>query len=72
MEQSKDLEIIDNNPLNVTHETLKIYSSLKQCMANNEELRQTLVDATDTIDKQSEYIVQLLGELNECRASKSN
>ena len=50
MEPCKDLATIDK-PLTVNHETLKIYSALKSCMVNNEELRAALLDAVDTINK---------------------
>lgn len=39
------------SPLTVNHETLKIYSALRQCMQNNQELRKALIEATDTIEK---------------------
>lgn len=52
MEPSKAAEIIANlRPRTVDHENTKLYSMLKQCMANNEELRQALVEAAETIDK---------------------
>jgi hypothetical protein len=58
---SQDLETIAK-PLTVNHETSKLYSALRQCMKNNAELRDALLEATETI--------QLLTEkLNE---SKSN
>lgn len=53
-----DLETIDNlRPLSVGHENSKLYSMLKQCMTNNEELRQALVDAAETIDKLTEKLI---------------
>ena len=54
----QDLETIDNlRPLSVGHENSKLYSMLKQCMTNNEELRQALVDAAETIDKLTEKLI---------------
>jgi len=44
-------------PLTVSHENSKLYAMLKQCMSNNEELRQALVDAAETIDKLTEKLV---------------
>jgi len=44
-------------PLTVSHENSKLYAMLKQCMTNNEELRQALVDAAETIDKLTEKLV---------------
>jgi len=53
-----DLATIDNlRPLSVSHENSKLYAMLKQCMSNNEELRQALVDAAETIDKLTEKLV---------------
>jgi hypothetical protein len=46
-----DLSYQDLKPLTVNHDTLKIYSALRQCMQNNQELRKALVEATDTIQK---------------------
>lgn len=61
MEPLQDLETVDR-PLTVNHETLKIYSALRQCMKNNQELREALVEATNTI----QTLVKALDE------SKSN
>ena len=52
-------EIIVEFPRTVTNENLKIYSSLKQCMLNNAELRMALVEAAETIEKQTALIEQL-------------
>lgn len=50
MEPSQDLETIANTaPLTVNHETSKLYSALRQCMQNNQELRKALVEAAETI-----------------------
>lgn len=60
MEQSKDQATLDElRPMSVTNENLKIYASLKQCMRNNEELRQALVTAAETITRQTELIEHL-------------
>lgn len=65
MEQSLDQETVANlRPLSVTNENSKIYAALKQCMANNEELRQALVEAAETIDKQTNMIEHLHECLN--------
>ena len=49
MELSKEMATI-GNPLTVNHENSKLYSMLKQCMANNAELHQSLLEAAETID----------------------
>lgn len=41
----------DNKPKLLTHENFKVYSALKSCMANNEELRQALLDAAQMIER---------------------
>lgn len=65
MVQSKDqATLAELKPLSVTNENLKIYASLKQCMANNEELRQALVEAAETITKQTALIEHLYECLN--------
>lgn len=58
MEQSKDLETIveDCKPLTCNHETTKMYSALKQCMANNELLRNALNEAAETIQLLTEKL----------------
>jgi hypothetical protein len=61
MEHSKAMETIAKHPVLVTHESIMLYSSLKQCMANNEELRQTLIDAALIIQQ----LTQKLQEKNE-------
>lgn len=53
--QSKALETIDK-PLTVNHETSKLYSALRQCMQNNQELRDALLDAAETIEKLTEKL----------------
>lgn len=53
--QSKALETIDK-PLTVNHETSKLYSALRQCMQNNQELRDALLDAAETIEKLTEAL----------------
>lgn len=53
--QSKALETIDR-PLTVNHETSKLYSALRQCMQNNQELRDALLDAAETIEKLTEKL----------------
>jgi hypothetical protein len=45
----KDQETPVNPPLTVNHETSKLYSALRQCMENNKQLREALVQATETI-----------------------
>ena len=57
---SKDQETIVERPLTVNHETLKIYSALKQCMENNKQLREALVSATETI----QILTEKLNETN--------
>ena len=47
-----------DKPLVVTHENSMLYASLKQCMKNNEELRQALVDAAETIDKLTQKLLE--------------
>lgn len=64
MENSKDRETIAEFPRSVTNENLKIYASLRQCMANNEELRKALVDAAETIERQTAMIEHLHECLN--------
>ena len=49
MAQFKEAEITVKPPLTVNHETSQIYSALKQCMENNKQLREALVQATETI-----------------------
>ena len=53
---SKDQEIIVKPPLTVNHETTQIYSALRQCMKNNQELRKALVEATETIQQLTEAL----------------
>lgn len=53
---SKDQEIIVKPPLTVNHETSQIYSALRQCMQNNQELRKALVEATETIQQLTEQL----------------
>ena len=55
MEPLQDLETLAK-PLTVNHETLKIYSALRQCMQNNQELRKALVEATETIQQLKEQL----------------
>ena len=43
-------------PLTVNHETTQIYSALRQCMQNNQELRKSLVEATETIQQLKEQL----------------
>lgn len=43
-------------PLTVNHETSKLYSALRQCMQNNQELRDALLDAAETIEKLTEKL----------------
>ena len=45
-------------PLDVTHQNSLLYASLKQCMKNNEELRQALVEAAETIDKLTAKLIE--------------
>lgn len=49
MELSKEMATI-GKPLTVNHENSKLYSMLKQCMANNAELHLSLLEAAETID----------------------
>lgn len=51
MEPLKGQEILaECAPLTWNHETSKIYSALKQCMANNAMLRNALTEAAETIE----------------------
>ena len=57
MELSQDL-VTAVKPMTVNHENTKLYAMLKQCMQNNEELRQEiaqlqmeLITAAETISK---------------------
>ena len=52
---SLDQETIEA-PLTVNHETSKLYSALRQCMQNNQELRNALVEATETIQQLTEAL----------------
>lgn len=45
----REAEIPVKPPLTVNHETSQIYSALRQCMKNNQELRKALIEATETI-----------------------
>ena len=56
MEPLQDLEINVKPPLTVNHETSQIYSALRQCMKNNQELRKALVEATETIQQLKEQL----------------
>lgn len=56
MEQFKEVEIVVKPPLTVNHETSQIYSALRQCMQNNQELRKALVIATETIQQLKEQL----------------
>lgn len=58
MAQSKDQAITAEPPLTITHESSKLYSALRQCMQNNQELRDALLEAAQTIEL-------LTGKLNE-------
>ncbi len=49
-------EALVKPPLTVNHETSQIYSALRQCMQNNQELRKALVEATETIQKLTEAL----------------
>jgi DnaJ-domain-containing protein 1 len=65
MEPLQDQEIIADSiraealvkpPLTINHETSQIYSALRQCMKNNQELRKALVEATETIQQLKEQL----------------
>lgn len=60
MEQSKGQEIIVEAPLTINHETSKLYGALRQCMSNNAELREALLEAAQTI----ELLTEKLNETN--------
>jgi len=63
MEPCKDqATIAELRPLSVTHENSKLYSMLKQCMTNNAELHNSLLDATETIY----LLTKALEAKNEC------
>lgn len=47
-----------DTPKLITHENSKIYAALKQCMLNNEELRQALVDAAQMIEQLTQKLVE--------------
>lgn len=54
---SQDLETIANQPpLTVNHETSKLFGALRQCMQNNAELRDALMDAAKTIELLTEKL----------------
>jgi site-specific recombinase len=63
MEQSQvtAITVEQAKPRTVNHENSKLYAMLKQCMLNNEELRQALLEAAETI----EILTQKLMEKNE-------
>ena len=65
MEPAKVQAITVNKPLVITHENSLLYTSLKQCMANNEELRQALLDAAQTISA----LTEKLREQNESKST---
>jgi hypothetical protein len=66
MELSLDQETVDRlKPLSVTHENTLIYSALKSSMDNNEQLRKSLEEAADTIDKQTDLIQNLMEVIHE-------
>ena len=52
----QEAEIPVKPPLTVNHETTQIYSALRQCMKNNQELRKALVEATETIQQLKEQL----------------
>ena len=52
----KDQEIPVDRPLTVNHETSKLYSALRQCMQNNQELRDALLEAAQTIEMLTEKL----------------
>ena len=57
MELLKGQEILaECTPLTWNHETSKIYSALKQCMANNAMLREALNEAAKTIKTLTEKL----------------
>ena len=56
MEPLQEVEITVKPPLTVNHETTQIYSALRQCMQNNQELRKALVTATETIQQLKEQL----------------
>ena len=56
MEPSQAPAITVKKPIVITHENSLLYTSLKQCMANNEELRQALLDAAQTISALTEKL----------------
>lgn len=60
MELSKEAVTIVK-PMTVNHENTKLYSMLKQCMANNAELHQSLLEAAEIID----LLTQALKEKDE-------
>ena len=58
MTQFKEMAITaeEMRPRTVDHENSKLYAMLKQCMANNEELRQALIEAAETIEQLTKRI----------------
>jgi hypothetical protein len=50
MELSQEM-VTTAKPMTVNHENSKLYSMLKQCMANNAELHQDLLTAAEIIDQ---------------------
>lgn len=60
METCKDLATIEElRPRSVNNESSLLWASLRQCMTNNEELRQAIMEAAETITKQTDIIEQL-------------
>ncbi len=55
MELSKET-VTTAKPITVNHENSKLYSMLKQCMANNAELQQALLEAAETIQNLTEAL----------------
>ena len=49
-----------DRPKLYTHDAFKVYSALKQCMQNQEEMRVALLDAAKTIEK----LTKMLEEKN--------
>lgn len=58
------MENMPEKPLVVNHENTKLYSMLKQCMKNNEELRQEIAQLQMELVTAAENISKLTYEMS--------
>lgn len=69
MEPCLDQATLDSlKPITVNHHNSLLYDSLRQCMANNDELRKALLESAETIEKQIKLIEYLY---EKCDAGRS-